>query len=344
MKTIHTLLMISSMSALVSLQAPAEDGAATAKAAETASASAEATPAAAPQAEAMQVARDHVQLWMEICDIIVSDKPDADKIAAIKALHPRAFELGERGRPIVGDNEMVELGTPIDKALDSILTQEHINHIDAARKAAEGKRELVAACEEINDIVFRGWLRDTKPKATKPTKMKKATVEEDAPQAKPEAHELMADDVIHLMMDICAIIETDKPTAEKIAALQALKPRATRLGTHIRSMGTKLVGETAKTRMKPEQRQRIKAAGERMADEPKLLAVHQELVGALATGAEEASDPKAKQAAQDLLSLMQEMEALLLTDRPEADKLAALEALRPRVVEMSKRVQAVGFP
>ncbi len=291
--------------------------------------------------EAMQVARDFVQLQMEVCDIVLSDKPDADKLTAIKALHPRATELGERGRPIVGNNEMVELGTPLDAALDAIYTEEHGKQFAAAQQAAEGKRELMDACEEVTDIVFRGWLRDTEPKAIGPA-LTKVSTEEDAAPAKPEAHELLADDIIRFMMDICTIVEAEKPTAEKVAEMAALKPRAAELGRYLRSMGRDKVGRAAAERSSPEDAERFDRMGDRLESDAALKAAYEELSEVLMAGTDVVPTAEATQVAEGTLALAGDMAGILTAGKGGEEARAALEALLPRAAALGEAVRKAG--
>ncbi len=268
--------------------------------------------------EGLQQAQQHVRLMQAFLDdvsaVLTSDRTKAEKIDALRQLHPRAEELGKAFAAVGMDN--------LRRAAMTMGTAEEWEQRTAALDAADRDPQLSAALAEIGALIER-----TPP----------------APQTKLEAHEQLADDIISFMKDICDVLESDSATADKIAELESMQMPAVELHRYLRSMGRQMVLASVQERTTPEDKQRMDALRERLKTEPELEAAHKELVEHLLNGPKVQYSPEVMQAAKNLLGLMQEMDALMLAHSSEADKLAAMQALRPRVLAMGKQAQGIGF-
>ncbi len=106
--------------------------------------------------EAIQAARDIIAFIGEMNTIAASDKPEAEKIAAIRALKPRAAELAEL---------RCRIGMPkIKRAAQSLYSQEQMESHTAALDEAQSDEELAAALDEIGNT-FQGMLDPATPPA-----------------------------------------------------------------------------------------------------------------------------------------------------------------------------------
>ncbi len=266
---------------------------------------------------ARKLADDTIGFVGGICELIVSDSSAADKIAALQAMKPRAAELREL---------MLQVGPErFATAVKASATAEDEQRLAAVGEVLKKAPEVKAAAWELIRVLTI------------------VRAEEPAPQSKLEAHELLADDIISFMRGICDVLESDKPQAEKIAALEALQEQADELHRYMKSMGRQMVLSTVQERTTPEDKQRMDALRERLKTEPELEAARKALDERLLNGPKVQYSPEVMQAAKNLLELMQEMDALMLADTSEADRLAAMQALRPRVLEMGKQAQGIAF-
>ncbi len=276
-----------------------------------------ATQAATPAEPTARVAQDYIDLGMELCDIVLSDRTDDEKAAAMEALKPRAKDIGSR---------MGAAGIEaVMREAEALVTPEMNRRIDASHDLLSENPVLYDIHRSFIELIVR-------------------TAEAQDTGIGNKARQQLAGELLRFVYALRDIAESDKSGEEKQAALKALIPRASSLSRRLTMLDFSEIDRIMEEMVTEEEGEQLEAAfGSLMRDEA-LAPLMEQLSNVLTGAAPEAPTREAMQTAGDMLELMKQMDTLMLADTSVADKKAALEALRPRAVEIGQRVHALSFP